>query len=110
MTPAANDKVPAYLTAPVSYPRSVHRPAEVLHALAGQLRQRGIINLYGASCARYGVLSLPDVSVWTNGRLLWWRGGVGETGWPAADPEGAARQLAGLGQAGEPSQPPAAGQ
>ena len=43
-----------------------------------------------------GVLSLPAVSVWTNGRVLWWRADGAENGWPAADPEGAADQLTGL--------------
>ena len=41
-----------------------------------------------------GVLSLPAVSVWTNGRVLWWRDSDGGTAWPAADAPGAARRLA----------------
>jgi hypothetical protein len=74
-------------------PPSRRRPAEALHALAAQLRQRGIVNLYGASCDRFGVLSLPGVSVWTNGQVLWWRAGEDQTTWPAADPAGAAQRL-----------------
>lgn len=78
-------------------PPARQRPADALHALAAQLRQRGIVNLYGASCGRFGVLSLPRVSVWTNGQVLWWRAGADETTWPAADPPGAAQRLAELG-------------
>ena len=48
---------------------------------------------YGAACDRLGVLSLPAVTVWTNGRVLWWRAGQGETTWPAADAPAAARLL-----------------
>jgi hypothetical protein len=83
---------PAYLL-PAPPPRQ--SPAQALHALAGQLRQRGITSLYGNACDQLGVLSLPGVSVWTNGRILWWRTSNGtQTTWPAADPEGAARLLA----------------
>jgi hypothetical protein len=70
------------------------RPAQALHTLAGQLRQRGITSLYGNACDQLGVLSLPGVSVWTNGRILWWRTGEGtQITWPATDPEGAVRLL-----------------
>lgn len=68
------------------------RPAQALHALAGQLRQPGVTSLYGNACDHLGVLSLPGVSVWTNGRILWWLTGEGtQITWPAADPEGAVR-------------------
>jgi hypothetical protein len=84
---------PAHLAAPVGVaPRQ--RPAAALHALAAQLRERGIRNLYGASDRRLGVLSLPGVSVWTNGQVLWWQAGDDATTWPAADPDGAAKRLA----------------
>lgn len=80
-------------------------PAEALHALAVQLRERGITDLYGAACARFGVLSLPDVSVWTNGRVLWWQDGDDEITWPASDAPGAARRLAELsGESGASGQ------
>ena len=82
---------PAYLR---SAPPPGQRPAEVLRTLAGQLSRRGIGPLYGFACDRFGVLSLPAVSVWTNGRVLWWRAGNDGMTWPAADPQGAARQLA----------------
>jgi hypothetical protein len=78
---------------PLPAPPPRQRPAHALHALAGQLRQRGITSLYGNACHHLGVLSLPGVSVWTNGRILWWRTDGTQTTWPAADPEGAARLL-----------------
>jgi hypothetical protein len=74
------------------------RPAEALDALAAQLRARGIGPLYGASCRLFGMLSLPGASVWTNGRLLWWRSADGEITWPAADAPGVARVHVELGQ------------
>ena len=87
-------KPPVYLASPQPAPFPPHRqPAVALRALAGQLQQRGITSLYGYACDRIGVLSLPGVSVWTNGRVLWWRAGDEENGWPAADPGGAAGQL-----------------
>jgi hypothetical protein len=85
----------AYLAAPVLAPPR-QRPAEALHVLAAQLRGCGITNLYGAADRRFGVLSLPGVSVWSNGRVLWWRAKDEVTTWPAADPQGAARRLAEL--------------
>jgi hypothetical protein len=90
---------PYLLAAPPGMPPR-QRPAEVLDALAGQLRQRGIGPLYGTSCRHLGVLSLPAVSVWTNGRVLWWRTADGGMTWPAADAPGAARRLAELVCAG----------
>jgi hypothetical protein len=66
-----------------------------MRALAGQLQAHGITRMYGAACATLGVLSVAyGVTVWTDGRRFWWRDGDTETGWPAADPEGAAAQLA----------------
>jgi hypothetical protein len=68
-------------------------PVLALRALAEQLQLQGVTPLYGYACERLGVLSLPHVSVWTNGRVLWWRVGSQQTTWPAADPDGAARIL-----------------
>ena len=56
---------------------------------AGQLPERG--QSYIVADHVLGVLSLPAVSVWTNGRVVWWRTGEGEVTWPAADAPGAAR-------------------
>jgi hypothetical protein len=82
---------PPYLTAPGS-PRL--RPAAALGALAAQLRAAGITRLYGSACALLGVLSVSyGLTVWTNGRVFWWRRDDEEIRWPAADPGGAARLL-----------------
>lgn len=70
------------------------RPAAALRALAAQLRAAGISCLYGSACARFGVLSVGyGLTVWTNGRVFWWRRDDEEIRWPAADPGGAARLL-----------------
>ena len=81
------------MTGPGTPPR--RRPAEVLEMLADQLREdKTGGSFYICTDGVLGVLSLPAVSVWTNGRVLWWRVANGETTWPAADAPGAARQLA----------------
>jgi len=69
------------------------RPVQALRSLAACLRERGITRLYGYGCDRLGVLSVPGTSVWSNGRVLWWRASGEEVTWPAADPEGAAARL-----------------
>ena len=70
------------------------RPADALEALAGQVPVPG----WACICSDgvLGVLSLPAVSVWTNGRVLWWATADGGMTWPAADAPGAARRLAAL--------------
>jgi hypothetical protein len=84
---------PPYLTAP--RPDSRQRPAASLDALATQLRAAGITRLYSSACTLFGVLSIAyGLTVWTNGRLLWWQTGNEHVTWTAADPEGAARILA----------------
>ncbi len=93
---------PPYLTAPVGMRRSQQRPSLALRALSAQLREHGLSRLYLAACARFGVLSVaPGVTVWTNGRMLWWQAGDDETTWPAADAPGAARRLAELAAPGQ---------
>jgi hypothetical protein len=89
--------IPAHLLpSPVGFPPR-QSPNEALYALAGHLREQGITSLYGCACDRFGVLSVSaGVSVWTNGRVLWWHTADGETTWPAADPEGAVRILSSL--------------
>lgn len=70
------------------------RPADALIALADQLRPRGFTALYGSACNRFGVPSVVyGMTVWTDGLMLWWGSGDEETGWPAANPDGAARLL-----------------
>ena len=70
-------------------------PAGALETLADQIPGSG--RFYVFSDGMLGVLSLPAVSVWTNGRVLWWRAADGGTAWPAADIPGAVRRLAELG-------------
>jgi hypothetical protein len=87
---------PAHL---ISAPPGVQprqRPAEALETLAGQIPGPG--RFYVVSDGVLAVLSLPAVSVWTNGRVLWWHTRDGEMTWPTADAEGAARRLAGHGR------------
>jgi hypothetical protein len=72
---------------------------DALRALADQLQARGLIRLYGSACARIGVLSVAyGLTVWTDGRDVWWGTGDDQVRLPAADPEGAARKLLGDGQ------------
>jgi len=100
------DDPPAYLTATASVPPP-QPPSEALRALARQLRAAGVTRLYAAACARYGVLSVAyGLTVWTNGRLLWWQTGNDQETWPAADPQGAARALTALATAPSPPPPP----
>ena len=92
MLPGSLIVTPAHLLpAPPGFPPR-QRPAETLEALAGQIPEPG--RFYVVSDGLLGVLSLPAVSVWSNGRVLWWRAGKHETTWPAADAPGAARRLA----------------
>ena len=82
---------PHLLPAPPGFPPR-QRPAEALEALAREIPGPG--RPYVFSDGVLGVLSLPAVSVWSNGRVLWWRTADGEMTWPAADAPGAARRLA----------------
>lgn len=88
--PSASCAVPAHLVRVI--PGMTHRPlAQTLQALAGQLPKSTRITLCTDDVI--GVLSTPSASVWTNGRVFWWATADGEETWPAADAEGAARQL-----------------
>ena len=85
---------PAHLLpAPPGFPPR-QRPAEALEALARDIPGPG--RFYVAADGVLGVLSLPAVSVWSNGRVLWWRTAADEMVWPAVDTPGAARRLAEL--------------
>ena len=84
---------PHLLPAPPGFPRR-QRPAEALEALAREIPGPG--PAYVFSDGVLAVLSLPAVSVWSNGRVLWWRTAAGEMVWPAVDTPGAARRLAEL--------------
>ena len=82
---------PHLLPAPPGFPPR-QRPAGALEALAGQIAAPGWTCI--CSDRLLGVLSLPGVSVWSNGRVLWWHTADGGMTWPAADAPGAARRLA----------------
>lgn len=93
MTPDAGDpphRRPARRERPVGR----ERPADVLRDLVTLLRGYGLVRLYWTACAVRGVLSLPRVTVWCDGRFLTWQHEGTEATWPAHDTEGAARQLA----------------
>ena len=69
----------------------------MLRELVTLLRGYGLDRLYWSACAVCGVLSLPCATVWLcDGRFLTWRHDSTDIRWPAADTEGAARQLAAL--------------
>ena len=72
---------PHLLPAPPGFPPR-QRPAEALEGLAREIPGPG--RFYVMTDGVLGVLSLPAVSVWTNGRVLWWQTADGETTWPAA--------------------------
>jgi hypothetical protein len=85
------------LPIPATRPPVVIRPADVLRELATLLRSYGLDRLYWSACTVCGVLSLPCATVWLcDGRFLTWRHDTAAIRWPAADTEGAARQLATL--------------
>ncbi len=84
------------LPAPVGFPLR-QRPAEALEALEALAREiPGPGRFYVVTDGVLGVLSLPAASVWTNGRVFWWRDDDGRTAWPTADAPGAVRRLAEL--------------
>ena len=66
--------------------------------------------IYTATCDRYALISVTaGLTVWTNGRLLWWDHVDRPGTWPAADPAPAAVRLAALARrAGPQASPPAA--
>ena len=77
-------------------------PASVAAAVAGLLARHGLTRVYVAACQVFAVVSVAaGLSVWTNGRVLWWTWAGEHRAWPAADPDGAAAHLAGL--AGHPA-------
>ena len=69
-------------------------PADAAADLAGFLARYGL-RVYTANCRLLAVISVIDgLTVWTNGRVLWWHHAGRATAWPAADPRGAAAHLA----------------
>jgi len=68
--------------------------SSVTRSLAEMLRQRGIEHVYSAVYPTVGVISVtPDLTVWTDGRILrWFREGTSDD-CPAADLEAAVERL-----------------
>jgi hypothetical protein len=78
-------------------------PAAAAYALTGQLAQLGITRVYTAATDQHAVISVAaGLTVWTNGRILWWHHLAQPGCWPAADPAPAAAQLAALVSPGAP--------
>ena len=76
-------------------------PAVVADALARHLTGQGITGIYIAACDRYALVSVAaGLTVWTNGRVLWWDHPRQPGTWPAADPVPAAARLADLARPG----------
>jgi hypothetical protein len=78
------------------------RPGDVLAVVELVLRDLGLTRLYMRACQSIGVISVAaNLTAWTDGRTLTWRHAGEETTWPAADAEGAAKQLAELAKGTE---------
>lgn len=76
-------------------------PAAAADTLARHLTARGIARIYTAACDRYALVSVAaGLTVWTNGRVLWWDHPRQPGTWPAADPVPAAARLAALARPG----------
>ena len=61
----------------------------------GQLARHGITGIYTAAAEKFAVISATaDLTVWTNGLLLWCTHKGQRHTWPAADTETAATRLA----------------
>ncbi|MGH3201763.1 MAG: hypothetical protein ACRDP5_06885 [Streptosporangiaceae bacterium] len=70
-------------------------PATAAAILARHLSGQGITGIYTAACDRYALVSVAaGLTVWTNGRVLWWDHPRQPGTWPAADPAPAAARLA----------------
>ncbi len=79
-------------------------PGRVAASLAGALARHGITGIYTASAEKFAVISVTaTLTIWTNGRHIWYtRDGQRRT-WPATDIEAAATRLATLARPGEGS-------
>ena len=73
------------------------RPAAVTAELTRQLAARGITGIYTAAADKVAVISVTaDLTVWTNGHLLWCTVHGQRYTWPAADISAAAADIAAL--------------
>ena len=75
------------------YASPARAAADLTRALAGH----GITGIYTAAAEKFAVISVTaDLTVWTNGHLLWCTHHGQRHTWPAADTETAASRLAAL--------------
>ena len=82
---------------PFPPPPTAAAPGRAATALARAMTARGIPGIITASAQKFALISVTaDLTIWTDGRLLWCtRHGQRRT-WAAADTETAAAQLAAL--------------
>jgi hypothetical protein len=82
---------------PSLLPPAAAAPGRAAAALARALKARGITGIITAAAQKTAVISVTaDLTIWTDGRLLWCTYGGQRRTWPAADTETAATQLAAL--------------
>jgi len=98
---------PAIPFPPPAPPNSVpSSPGHLAATVARLLVRHGLTRVYTAACQVFAVISVTaGLTVWTNGRRLWWDENGQSRAWPAADPEGAAAHLAGLAAPPGPAGP-----
>ncbi len=78
---------------------SYRRPDDVLAAVEIALRDAGLDRLYRASSPSRAVLSVSaGLTAWCDGHTVMWRHDGQAVTWTAADPLGAAHQLAEVAQ------------
>ncbi|HEY2579428.1 MAG TPA: hypothetical protein VGI74_24220 [Streptosporangiaceae bacterium] len=78
-------------------PPTPHQPKDVISELATHLRNLGITaTMYTAADHHRALLSLPHITIWTNGHTLTWTYHGQPTTWPAHDITTAAQVLAQL--------------
>lgn len=79
----------------MSMPVYRRQPDKVLAAMEIVLRDLGLSRLYRAAIPPIGLISVArGVTAWCDGRTVTWWHANEESTWTAADPEGAARELA----------------
>jgi hypothetical protein len=96
-TPPAGEQMEPLAPFPPGPGPTAASPAAVAAALARRLAGRGITGIYTASTYKVAVISVTaDLTVWTDGRVLWCtRHGQRHT-WLAADMDAAAAGIAAL--------------
>ena len=81
-------------------------PGYLAGIVARLLARHGLTRVYTAACQVFAVISITaGLTVWTNGRQLWWDEHGQSRAWPAADPDGAAAHLAAIAAPPGPAGP-----